>query len=467
MGGSVSMLRAEIQAHVRVAATYPSFLEPNLYVTRYFLEICEEGEGIRPADRNNAAVLSQMSMLSENDLSTEVGLLAENERAIDVLLRIIETYRSMTPAPEFDTKKRLFARIRRPDPFPDLYEPVAEYDIARNQASLLRMALRCMRMVTVVKDARQYIYAHSACIPVFNRVVDENPLDDFVRQDVKGIFKNLYAGDESVKRIETASIAITVELMTDYDDSPAVSSSPNAAEAGRVQLAAIKRLQVLVHEAPDHVPCHAALLTADAIPAVGRALARFPETYADIYAHTCRLFVTIVSPPRLQADEEAGRPHDERLPKIIGQHGGVEGAVRLLKHCRGFFTRRPQNTTDAPPPAATAVAVKKLSAQEELDALKERMLAPGGSNQEADDTRRALVEEAPRTDWTVPDLAQQALWALDVLSVTEFNRIAMKREKLKFVIREVTLGSKLIVPRRLRLIQWAAVGYPDDDEDPL
>lgn len=61
-------------------------------------------------------------------------------------------------------------------------------------------------------------------------------------------------------------------------------------------------------------------------------------------------------------------------------------------------------------------------------------------------------------------MAQQALWALDVLSITEFNRIAMKREKLKFVLYEVLLGSKLIIPRRLRVLRWNEIGYDDVDD---
>ncbi|KDO35700.1 hypothetical protein SPRG_18854 [Saprolegnia parasitica CBS 223.65] len=453
------MLRAEIQAHVKIAQTYPSFLEPNLYVARYFLEICEEGEGIKPSDRDNAAVLDQMNLLDENALSTEVELVADNDSAIAVLLRIVETYRDMAPAPEFDTKKRLFARLRRPDPFPDLYEPVAEYDIPRNQTSLLRMALRCLRMITVIKDARDYIYAHATSISMLNRVVDENALDAFIRQDVKSIFKNLYAGDESVKRMESASISVTVELMNDYDESPIV------------QLAGIKRLDIhvrVVRDDEDFARCIDEILTTDAIAAVGRALARFPATYSDIYVHACRLMVAFVSPARLEADEEAGRPHDERVSKLIGQHGGVEAAIRLLKRCRGFHTQHASMKDDpepvaVPPPVASTVVAKRLTEQEELDALKLQMMASPPEDPNPDEML-VKAEKAKATDWKTPDLAQQALWALDVLSISDFNRIAMKREKLKYVVSEVSLGSQLIVPRRLRLLDWASIGHEPDKE---
>ncbi|EQC39096.1 hypothetical protein SDRG_03304 [Saprolegnia diclina VS20] len=460
MGGSVSMLRSEIQAHVKIAQTYPSFLEPNLYVARYFLEICEEGEGIKPSDRDNAAVLDQMNVLDENALSTEVELVADNEAAIVVLLRIVETYGSMVPAPEFDTKKRLFARLRRPDPFPDLYEPVAEYDIPRNQTSLLRMALRCLRMITVIKDAREYIYAHSASIPVLNRVMDENALDTFICQDVKSIFKNLYAGDESVKRMESASIGVIVELMNDYEESPIV------------QLAGIKRLDNhvrVVRDDEDFARCIDEILVTNAVAAVGRSLARFPSTYSDIYVHACRLMVALVSPERLEADEEAGRPHDERLSKLIGQHGGVEAAIRLLKRSRGFHTQLASAKDDpvpvaVPPPVAPTVVIKRLTEQEELDALKLQMMASPPDDPNSDEIA-IKAEKAKTTDWKTSDLAQQALWALDVLSISDFNRIAMKREKLKYVVSEVSLGSKLIVPRRLRVLDWASVGHEPDKED--
>ncbi len=38
----------------------------------------------------------------------------------------------------------------------------------------------------------------------------------------------------------------------------------------------------------------------------------------------------------------------------------------------------------------------------------------------------------------------------------------MKREKLKFVLTEVALGSQLVIPRRLRLLHWPDIGYPTE-----
>ncbi|KAF0753312.1 hypothetical protein AaE_005748 [Aphanomyces astaci] len=305
MGGSISMLRADIKAHVKIAFDYPNLLEPHLSgsvtsillivvnmcaVVWFFLELCEEGEGITPKDRDNPEFLDRIKEF-ETDVSTEVELVAENEDAINILLAAVETYATMVPAPEFDTKKRYFARFRTPEPFPDFYDPVGSVDLERYRVSLLRMSLRCLRMITVIDDVRKYVMGSSA-IAALNRVVDENPLDTFIRKDVKAIFKNVFGGDQSVKRLENASVAIAVEVITDFSDSD----------------------------------------------------------------------------------------------------------------------------------------VTKL------------------------------------TDWTTPDLAQQALWALDVLSITDFNRITMKREKLKFVLSEVILGSKLIVPRRLRLLNWKDIGHDNDDD---
>ncbi|OQS05845.1 hypothetical protein THRCLA_20514 [Thraustotheca clavata] len=298
MGSAVSMLRADIQAHTAVANLYPLYIEPNLYAARYFLETCEDGEGIKPSERDNANVLDKLSQLKEYEVSTEVELLGENEHTIQTLLRVVATYRAMIPAPEFDTKKKYLARFRRPEPFPEYYEPVAEYDILRCQISVLRITLRCLRIITIIKDVKEYIYNQSDCIGIFNRIVDENPLDEFIRKDVKAIFKNLYAGDQSIKRMETASINVTVELMNDYED-----SAP-------VQLAAIKRLHFLICEIEDLTHAQNEILTNEAIQSIGRALKRFPETYFDIYAHACRLFVVLISPNRLKNDDEMGVPHD-------------------------------------------------------------------------------------------------------------------------------------------------------------
>ncbi|RQM22038.1 hypothetical protein B5M09_009145 [Aphanomyces astaci] len=353
MGGSISMLRADIKAHVKIAFDYPNLLEPHL-------SVCEEGEGITPKDRDNPEFLDRIKEF-ETDVSTEVELVAENEDAINILLAAVETYATMVPAPEFDTKKRTryFARFRTPEPFPDFYDPVGSVDLERYRVSLLRMSLRCLRMITVIDDVRKYVMGSSA-IAALNRVVDENPLDTFIRKDVKAIFKStevlstevlntyysldVFGGDQSVKRLENASVAIAVEVITDFSDSDVV------------QFSRVRNIEYI-----------------------------------------------------------------ETLAKVIGQHGGVQAAIKLLKTCRGFYTNL------APTPSETSSATKL-------------------------------------TDWTTPDLAQQALWALDVLSITDFNRITMKREKFKFVLSEVILGSKLIVPRRLRLLNWKDIGYDNDDD---
>ncbi|ETW06621.1 hypothetical protein, variant 15 [Aphanomyces invadans] len=339
MGGSISMLRAEIKAHVKIAHDYPNLLEPHLAVVRFLLELCEEGEGIAAKDRDNPDVLDRLKQV-EFDVSTEVELVAENEDAISILLTSVETYSSMIPAPERDTKKRWLGRCRAPEPFPDLYDPVEAVDLDRSRVSLVRMALRCLRMITVIHDVKLFVMDTPA-IAALNRVVDANPLDTFIRKDVNAIFKSnrwfatyvewsvtsvdVYGGDESVKRLENASVAIAVEVMTDF------------AESDVVQLAAIKRLSWLVGEYADMAKCKADVLAFDVIPAVGAALSTFPETHYDVYAHACRFFTVLVP------------------PKVIGQHGGVEAAIKLLKTCRGFYTTSPNLTSaeeDVIPPSS-------------------------------------------------------------------------------------------------------------------
>ncbi|ETW06626.1 hypothetical protein, variant 19 [Aphanomyces invadans] len=350
----------------------------------------------------------------------------------------------MIPAPERDTKKRWLGRCRAPEPFPDLYDPVEAVDLDRSRVSLVRMALRCLRMITVIHDVKLFVMDTPA-IAALNRVVDANPLDTFIRKDVNAIFKNVYGGDESVKRLENASVAIAVEVMTDF------------AESDVVQLAAIKRLSWLVGEYADMAKCKADVLAFDVIPAVGAALSTFPETHYDVYAHACRFFTVLVP------------------PKVIGQHGGVEAAIKLLKTCRGFYTTspnltsaeedmlRPKQGTKLQPAPTPSAKVTPIAVESTRDILSDAYAGVPGN--QTDDQPSADVDARKLTDWTKPDLAQQALWALDVLSITEFNRVAMKREKLKFVLSEVTLGSSLIVPRRLRLLNWKHIGRDDDGDD--
>ncbi|ETW06610.1 hypothetical protein, variant 3 [Aphanomyces invadans] len=461
MGGSISMLRAEIKAHVKIAHDYPNLLEPHLAVVRFLLELCEEGEGIAAKDRDNPDVLDRLKQV-EFDVSTEVELVAENEDAISILLTSVETYSSMIPAPERDTKKRWLGRCRAPEPFPDLYDPVEAVDLDRSRVSLVRMALRCLRMITVIHDVKLFVMDTPA-IAALNRVVDANPLDTFIRKDVNAIFKNVYGGDESVKRLENASVAIAVEVMTDF------------AESDVVQLAAIKRLSWLVGEYADMAKCKADVLAFDVIPAVGAALSTFPETHYDVYAHACRFFTVLVPPKVLKHNDEHGVPHDETLAKVIGQHGGVEAAIKLLKTCRGFYTTspnltsaeedmlRPKQGTKLQPAPTPSAKVTPIAVESTRDILSDAYAGVPGN--QTDDQPSADVDARKLTDWTKPDLAQQALWALDVLSITEFNRVAMKREKLKFVLSEVTLGSSLIVPRRLRLLNWKHIGRDDDGDD--
>ncbi|OQR80919.1 hypothetical protein THRCLA_23436, partial [Thraustotheca clavata] len=120
-----------------------------------------------------------------------------------------------------------------------------------------------------------------------------------------------------------------------------------------------------------------------------------------------------------------------------------------------FYTPNYEKTKPNPASIPSIPIVKKeLTEEETLEALKEALLSPS-NNQEVDSTDE---KKPPPSDWTQEDLAQQALWALDVLSITQFNRITMKREKFHFVLREVICGSKLVVPRRLRIIVWNLVG---------
>lgn len=70
-------------------------------------------------------------------------------------------------------------------------------------------------------------------------------------------------------------------------------------------------------------------------------------------------------------------------------------------------------------------------------------------------------------DFTPIEIAQQALWALDLLATLDFNVSMMKLHRLKYLLEEIRLdpegkelGAALIVTRRLRLIRWDQISAP-------
>lgn len=76
-------------------------------------------------------------------------------------------------------------------------------------------------------------------------------------------------------------------------------------------------------------------------------------------------------------------------------------------------------------------------------------------------------------DFTPVEVAQQSIWALDLLAKLDFNVSMMKLHKLKYLLEEIRLdpdakdiGDALIVTRRLRLIRWDDVSMPPGASSP-
>lgn len=77
---------------------------------------------------------------------------------------------------------------------------------------------------------------------LLNQAVLSNPLDDFVKKDVKAIFSAVYGGDNAVKRIVISNVPVVVEMMREN------------LESAIVQHAGIKRIcQLLAGVTPTNV----------------------------------------------------------------------------------------------------------------------------------------------------------------------------------------------------------------------
>lgn len=159
----------------------------------------------------------------------------------------------------------------------------------------------------------------------------------------------------------------------------------------------------------------------DVLPTLGNVLRAFPPSEYELFTAVCRLFSHLAQ-------------QDEKNCKIIGQSFGVEGSILLLKYGRGIVV----SASEKNPPRVS----------------------------EFEDRRKINV----LSNLSRSEMAQQALWTLDILSTIETNVPRMKREKLKFILKEIELnhetkevGTKLIIPRRLRCIQWDQVPRLTED----
>ncbi|KAG2791083.1 hypothetical protein JG687_00001396 [Phytophthora cactorum] len=476
MGGAVSELRGEIHTHVLIVQHYPLFLEPVLAAVQYFLHAAELGEG---TNRDNP--LEEISMdvvISDKrvfeEASTEVELLSENPAVTEALLHAVRNYQKLELSPDIDTFKRWYdPPWRKNKPFPK-FVVVPPGEVPRFRIAVLRTGIRCLRLMMFCQDGRRQL-EESDGPAVLNQAALENPLDDFVKNDVKAIFSAVYGGGNAVRRIVISNVPTVIEMMKENHDSAIV------------QLAGVRRICSLLADvqarqySPSHSPTRTAQQTSPeeqdnsktVDPVELERLALFAEMdtfavsklvtdtlnrfdvdkYLSLYVHVCR-FISFVAV-------------EERHAKLVGQTGGIEGSIRLL-----FKAREMQREKKANEQAEADRLAKLANCPESAGWLGylETKKAPPPPPVDASGQATSLAALST-VDFTPTEIGQQALWALDLLAALDFNVSMMKLHRLKYLLEEIRLdpdgkelGAILILTRRLRLIRWDQVGAPSPEK---
>ncbi|KAL3671302.1 hypothetical protein V7S43_003233 [Phytophthora oleae] len=479
MGGAVSELRGEIHTHVLIVQHYPLFLEPVLAAVQYFLHAAELGEG---TNRNNPLEEISVDVVITDkkvfeDASTEVELLSENPAVIEALLHAVRNYRKLELAPDIDTFKRWYdPPWVKNKPFPK-FVLVAPDEVQRFRIAVLRTSIRCLRLMMFCQDGKRQL-EESGGPAVLNQAAVENPLDDFVKNDVKAIFSAVYGGDNAVRRIVISNVPTVVEMMKESHGS------------ALVQLAGVRRICSLLADvqarqySPSHSPTRtqqtnydhsteqASPKAVDPVEFERQALFSELDTFAvsilvtetlnrfdvdkflSLYVHVCR-YISFVA-------------MEERHAKLVGQTGGIEGSIRLL-----FKAREMQREKKAEGQAEADRLAKILAKSPESSewlSLLEKKKAPPPPPVDASGQASSLASLAV-VDFTPTEIGQQALWALDLLATLDFNVSMMKLHRLKYLLEEIhldpdgkELGAVLILTRRLRLIRWDQVGAPSPEK---
>ncbi|KAH7474325.1 uncharacterized protein KRP23_8457 [Phytophthora ramorum] len=483
MGGAVSELRGEIHTHVLIVQHYPLFLEPVLAAVQYFLHAAELGEG---TNRDNPLEELSMDVVITDkrvfeEVSTEVELLSESPAVTEALLHAVRSYRQLELSPDVDTFKRWYdPPWRKNAPFPK-FAVVPPNEVPRFRTAVLRTSIRCLRLMMFCQDGKRQL-EESGGPAVLNQAVLENPLDDFVKNDVKAIFSAVYGGDNAVRRIAISNVPIVVEMMKESHDSAIV------------QLAGVRRICSLLADvqarqySPSQSPTRTAQPTSpsnqpdeqasskpvDPVDPVDHerlvlfreldtfavatlvtdTLNRFDvDKYLSLYVHVCR-FISFVA-------------IEERNAKLVGQTGGIEGSIRLLFKAREM---RREKKADEKAEADRLVRIAKAPESAQWLGLLETRKAPPPPPIDASGQATSLASLAV-VEFTPTEIGQQALWALDLLATLDFNVSMMKLHRLKYLLEEIRLdpdgkelGAVLILTRRLRLIRWDQVGAPSPEK---
>ncbi|KAG6576471.1 Armadillo-type fold [Phytophthora cinnamomi] len=449
MGGAVSELRGEIHTHVLIVQHYPTFLEPVLAAVQYFLHTAELGEGT-----NRANPLEEISMdvvITDKQVyeeaSTEVEVLSENPAVTEALLHAVRNYRQLELSPDIDTFKRWYdPPWRNNKPFPT-FVVVPPDEVPRFRIAVLRTSIRCLRLMMLCHDGKRQL-EESGGPAVLNQAVLENPLDDFVKNDVKAIFSAVYGGDNAVRRIVISNVPIVVEMMKENHDSAFVQLAGNQSDK-QEKSKAIDPVEV------ERLALFAELDTFAVVTLVTETLNRFDvDKYLSLYVHACRFFSFVAI--------------EERNAKLVGQTGGIDGSIRLL-----FKAREMQREKKADEKAEADRLVKIAQSSESaewLGLLTQSKKVPPPPPVDASGQATSIASLAV-VDFTPTEIGQQALWALDLLATLDFNVSMMKLHRLKYLLEEIRLdpdgkelGAVLILTRRLRLIRWDQVGAPSPEK---
>lgn len=214
---------------------------------QFFLRTAESGEG---ADRERALedpsmdlVIADRQRLLFEEASTEVELLAENPAVLGALLLAVRDWRLFELSPEINPRLRWYdppwqRGERRTRPMPRPLE-VPEDEVPRFRTAVLRTSVRCLRLMMLCADGREQLEAAGGP-ELLNRAALDNPLDDFVQNDVKAIFSAVYGGENAVRRIALSGVPTVVEMMHENRDSAIV------------QLAGVRRMcHLLAGDAKD------------------------------------------------------------------------------------------------------------------------------------------------------------------------------------------------------------------------
>ncbi|RLN89060.1 hypothetical protein BBJ28_00019332 [Nothophytophthora sp. Chile5] len=216
---------------------------------QYFLHTAELGEGTNRAnpleDVPMDVVITDKRVVEE--ASTEVELLAENLAVTKALLHAVRCYRQLELSPDIDTFKRWYdPPWQKTKPMPT-FVVVPLDEVPRFQIAVLRTSIRCLRLMMCCPDGRKKLEDCDGPA-VLNQAVLENPLDDFVNNDVKAIFSAVYGGDNAVRRIVISNVPTVMETMKENR------------ESAIVQLAGIRRICSLLADvqarqySPSHSP---------------------------------------------------------------------------------------------------------------------------------------------------------------------------------------------------------------------